>query len=97
MAFVGIEFHASEHRVEGKPYTMWSRDLLATVSILLDRVGRHLEIPHLVEEDAAISALWHGGAYQRQLRKFISVGGDLEKDLLLPLVFFSGISCSVPL
>lgn len=86
----GLEFQTWEKRVDDQPYTLWSRDLLETLRFLLDRVGMHLEIPTLRDAHADISALWHGRAYQRQLRKFISLGGNLEEDLLLPLVFFSG-------
>ena len=69
---------------------MWSRALLETITLLLGRVAKHLDIPELREEDADISELWHAGAYQRQLREFVSRGGNLDEDLLLSLAFFSG-------
>ena len=86
----GIEFEVKKKYVGGSVYSLWSRELLATIELLLDRVGKHLDIPRILEEGADISEFWHAGAYQRQLRQFVSRGGNLEEDLLLPLVFFSG-------
>lgn len=84
----------TETHVGGRTYALWSRELLPTITLLMERVGKHLDIPRILEEDADISELWHGGAYQRQLRKFVSLGGNLEADVLLPLVFFSGAYCA---
>ena len=90
LGFAGIEFEVQKKQVGGSVYTLWSRELLATIELLIGRVGKHLDIPLILEEGADISEFWHGGVYQRQLRKFVSVGGNLEEDILLPLVFFSG-------
>ena len=71
-------------------YSLWSRELLETITLLMDRVGKYLDIPEILEEGVDISELWHAGAYQRQLHMFVDRGGNLAEDMLLPLVFFSG-------
>ena len=85
----------SEHHVGGSAYSLWSRELLETITLLIDHVGKYLDIPHILPDGADISELWHAGAYQRQLREFVSRGGNLEEDMLLPLVFFSGPYCCI--
>lgn len=80
----------SENRVGDHVYALWSRDLLETITLLIGRVGKYLDIPRILEDGADISELWHGAAYQRHLRSFVAVGGDLARDLLLSLEFFSG-------
>ena len=75
-------------------YQLYTRDLLETVQVLLDRVGGELELPKIVGQRAAINSLWRAGAYQRHLRSFVAAGGNLERDLLLPLVFYSGVNCA---
>ena len=84
----------SEHHVGGSAYSLWSRELLETITLLIDHVGKYLDIPHILPDGADISELWHAGAYQRQLREFVSLGGDLAQDFLLPLLFFSGADCT---
>ena len=78
--------------VAGIDYGYCKRNLGDIVSLLLDRIGDKLEIPSLRAADTTepISTLWHGSEYQRHLQEFVKAGGDLTKDLLLPLVFFSG-------
>ena len=81
--------------VEGASYELLHRDLGSTLKLLLERVGHLLELPVVRSEDSAeeISALWHGSAYQQHLRQFVAAGADLDRDLLLPLLFFSGMQC----
>lgn len=88
----GLEFQVSEHRVGDSIYNLWFRDLLETVTLLIGRVGKHLEIPHVLPEGADVSEMWHARAYQRELRNFIAVGGNLEEDVLVPLMLYSGAS-----
>ena len=88
----GLEFQVSEHRVGDSIYNLWFRDLLETVTLLIGRVGKHLEIPQVLPEGADISEMWHARAYQRELRNFIAVGGNLEEDVLVPLMLYSGAS-----
>ena len=88
---VGVEFTPSSVTVSGREYKLWARELLSAVDLLLRRVGPLLETPEFVAAEADISTLWHGAAYQRHLRSFVEGGGDLARDLLLPLVFFSGL------
>ena len=85
----------SPQHVGGAVYSLWSRELLDTITVLLGRVSKHLDFPKILQEGADISELWHAGAYQRQLREFVSRGGNLEEDMLLPLVFFSGLYCCI--
>ena len=88
---LGLEFHETAALLDERSYSLWSRDLLDTLMSLLDRVGKFLEIPSLVDDDAEISGMWQAGAYQRHLRKFVAVGGNLETDFVLPITFFSGM------
>ena len=65
LRFAGIEFEVQKKQVGGSVYTLWSRELLATIELLIGRVGKHLDIPLILEEGADISEFWHGGVYQR--------------------------------
>ena len=87
----GVEFSSFDITVDQHDYTLWMRDLLETVHVLLDRVGLDLELPKLVGPTAEINSLWRAAAYQRHLRSFLEAGGDLQRDLLLPLIFYSGV------
>ena len=90
----GVEFSSFEITVDQQDYTLWMRDLLETVHVLLNRVGVELDLPKLVGPTAEINSLWRAAAYQRHLRSFVDAGGDLQRDLLLPLIFYSG-ACDV--
>ena len=90
---VGIEFDCSTARVGLTDYTFWFRDLLQIVELLLEQVGEQLEFPVVRSDDCAdpISTLWHGSVYQEHLKQFAAAGANLDRDLLLPLIFFSGV------
>ena len=93
----GFDFTKEDLRVADVEYQYWKRNLFDVVEMLLQRVGSKLELPSLLEpqEQEPIASLWQAAEYQRHLREFTKAGGNLDDDLLLPLVFFSGVLCYV--
>ena len=91
-ACVGIEFDVSIVRVREVEYDLYHRNLRGVLEGLLDQVGGELVLPqvHRGATDGW-SELWHGDEYQRFLRQFLESGADLSRDVLMPLIFFSGM------
>ena len=87
----------SKVSVRGVDYDFFYRDLRGVIATLLERVGRQMDVPKLHNgAENGWSEIWHGTAYQALLQKFLDSGGDLHRDLLVPLVFFSGFLFSFP-
>lgn len=76
--------------MDRQAYYYYTRDLLETIKLLLDRVGADVELPSFRRKGSRISTFWHASDYQDLLRKFVAAGYSLDLDLLLPLLFFSG-------
>ncbi len=99
-ALPGMEFHPSEVHIAGYPdacYRLFYRRLRDAVDLLLRKHARELLLPSLLPPDEEgtrpVSEMWQAGRYQHILGKFREVAEP--SDVLLPLIFFSGMCMTV--
>lgn len=94
----GMDYQCAECTIPGYPlgvYRIFYRPLQATVHFLVRRHAAALLRPSLLpcDEDGVVDALeelWQGKRYQEVYRQFREEADPT--DVLLPLIFFSGVS-----
>ncbi len=89
----GMSYHCAEIRIPDFPrglYRLFYRKVTAAVSFVLEKHGRDLLKPELLPDPytGMIEEMWQARRYQRLLRRFRE--GSEARDVLLPLIFFSG-------
>ena len=91
----GMEYKSAETTLPGYPdgvYRVFFRDIPDAVDYMLKKHGAQLLNPTIlptgVEGGLILEEMWQGSEYQDQLKEFRKVASP--RDVLLPLVFFSG-------